>query len=324
MGSILGTYTMGLIKGLLAYLIGKVFREELVYARFMVFEIRKLPGEKGSVHLVPFDFSCMIQMHGGNDISKKKDYIHLAVQEGVILLVCIILGWVFIAPNLYSWTPKSNFLLGIGAGVVGSGITRMSRLIRILRQGEVREIVQSKIKMMLAGYSYGDLNLRIEDFQRPDDVNPEKDVQNVFRLHGCILYFYQEYYLGNIEGMHRAMEETERNITQYYIRQQAPAYETLIYYYSYIAYNPQKANYYYERVKGDFMQDKDANGLRIMAYYQYAVCGDIPQVQACINEAKKALCDPKKMKFFSAAEKDMEEKLLWELEEKMLRAGVSS
>ena len=94
-----------------------------------------------------------------------------------------------------------------------------------------------------------------------------------------------------------------------YLLAETGAYYFLIFYYSRYELNPTIASHYLKKCAATISADKDSNGKRVLAYYAFGIEQDFAKSRALLNEAFAVI-----EKFSIGDERELERKLLWELD----------
>ena len=101
-----------------------------------------------------------------------------------------------------------------------------------------------------------------------------------------------------------------------FILQETPAYYFLIFWYSRYDLDPQLAKLFLDKCISTISADKDSNGKRVLAYYAFGIERDFAKARKYLNDAFEAI-----NRFSCGAERDLEKKLLWELNDFLKEKG---
>ncbi len=121
---------------------------------------------------------------------------------------------------------------------------------------------------------------------RPRDL-PEteyEDLKDVFTVMLDLFYYYQALDRGDIVRTMEQMRRIESEYTKYANIQTMTIVYELIYYYSRIVRNPFEATRLFHSVESSLMNDRDINGRRVLAYYQFDVLIDPEKALRSIRE----------------------------------------
>ncbi len=170
--------------------------------------------------------------------------------------------------------------------------------------------VNELIKKLRQGVSFEAINLK------PLSQLPYKKPSNLEKMMYYQMYVPYLIWTGDIDGLKEPMEEMRKYFAKRdFIIQETLNYYWLIFYYSRYEIIPANADAFFTRVSGTLLSDPDSNAKRVLAYYYYGVKNNVEKARQYIREGL-AVIDK-----FSApgAERELERKLLLELDEIILR-----
>lgn len=153
------------------------------------------------------------------------------------------------------------------------------------------------------GIRPGDLN--IEDF----DDEKLSEVDSVVLLQLVVMRYYKALDKMDLVNMKRYIPVIEEQVKSAPSYMQPPLYYELIYYYSVLESNYEKAEGFFACIKQILLKDKDVNGKRILSAYEYYVKAD---KESALRSCKEGLevVDKYPLKGQALMEKKLLEELL--------------
>ncbi|MBN4069367.1 MAG: hypothetical protein COA82_01790 [Alkaliphilus sp.] len=147
---------------------------------------------------------------------------------------------------------------------------------------------------------------------RPRDLNitsvDNTSKLQLFDILATHVFYFKALDSGNIEKMHYYMNLLEKNIEDIPFHALTPIYYELCYI-ACISSDEEKARKYYEKAGEILQQDKDSNGLRIKAYYEYYINNNFKEaMELCENAI--AVLEKFPIKGQKLMEKDLLENLI--------------
>ncbi len=312
-GCVVAIIVLWYVTAILDFMVGKLLGLKFLRARFLVFDIHKLE-DTTEFKVTGFVPTCKIMMwEGPGKINKKKDMIH-TIMSVFIEIAIAVAAWLILGPK-YFWvrTDIAYFWTGVCIALSASALIKAFFFVKILiGDGSLREMGQNNVRLLQSGADYEMLQLPFEEIQKKDSTSPENDINRFARILCCTLYFNKHFLLQEKEALTQCAHEIEKNLPHKYMEADLPGYATLIFYYSYVDYNPVLAKQYYLKAKADFDKDMDPSGCRHRAYYQYYVCQDEQAARQTLRTGMDGLRNAKSY-YLTEAETKLEAKLLTEL-----------
>lgn len=243
----------------------------------------------------------------------KKERIYVTLSKGITLLMSLVIlvlckGPVHALIQFECSNAVELFIAAFSVGMVWHSIVDVfiSLYTYLIIMKRLGGYVDSLIKRLRNGESYESMNLLpVGELSYKKPTMYEK---------GMYYLFYIPYLIsvGRLEELKQPIQEmTDHYLAREYILQETPMYYWLIYYYSRYEVNEYYANAFYRKVSSTLENDMDSNGKRVLAYYYYGIKQDINMARKYVEEGMAGID-----KFgLSGAEREMERKLLMELDE---------
>lgn len=240
----------------------------------------------------------------------RKEKIFSILQRTLLILVSAGLIFLFRGIMIKGLTLKGNLLEIFAAytafglcfhSLASVGIHIYTYKVAMKRLGGY---YQEKIKRIRNGEKFTSLDMKPID--QLEFKNPSKAERGMYNT------LYATYLLacGRIEEMSVVAHDlTNQFIDSEYILLETGAYYFLIYYYSRFELIPHLAKHFLDKCIATISADKDSNGKRVLAYYAFGVEQDFPKARKYLNEAFSSI-----ERFSVGDERDLERKLLWELD----------
>ena len=157
-------------------------------------------------------------------------------------------------------------------------------LIKMNSKNTLGGYYQSALSMVRTGVPYENMDLK-----SVPELNFKK-VSDTERLMYFPLYFEYLDSTGQKEKMAAAVGEIESTLKPGVdSRIHLFTYCTLVYYYSYIYLDTDKAKEYYSRTGGSLEKDDEANGLRVKAFYELNCFGNVEKAREYCRAAEAAV-----------------------------------
>ncbi len=248
---------------------------------------------------------------------ERKEKLFSIIQRCILVAVSVLLVFLFRGFMIKGLTLKGS-ILEVFAAYLAFGMcfhTLSSIIIYIytyqVAMKKLGGYSQSFINRLRNGESFESFNMKpLSQLEFPNATKWEKGLYNTL---------YAEYLLAtdNIDELYTvAGELTQLNMDSEYMLQLTPAYYFLIFWYSRYDLNTQLAKHFLDKCITTISADKDANGKRVLAYYAFGIEQDFLKARKYLNEAFGVID-----KFSVGAERDLEKKLLWELDKFLKEKG---
>ena len=268
-------------------------------------------------HVIQHLLTVDIQKPVPPDIEKKERILE-AVRVLILFAVSIpllILCWQPILRCVHGTGSLPDwFLAGLSVSMVWHSIVTMG--IRLYVYGVMMKQLsgynQSLINRLRAGERFADMGLR------PVEELPYRNPKEMEKMMYYLFYLNAMLETGNIAAMHKPIQEmTNYFRNQDFIMSQTGNYYWLVFYYSRYELNPSAATYFLNIIRDSIEHDKDANAKRVLAYYAFGIEQDFPKARHFVNEGLACVDS-----FSIGAERDLERKLLLELDGFLRQKGV--
>lgn len=311
LGVVVEVIIMAYLNGVLQYLCGKMLGLRVLKSHIFNMDIRRM-GDKLQYKKANFRLGYHVSMWDEKMDEKKSTlYLGLCMLVYVILVVIV---WLVLWPQYgFVNTIPGYFWSGICVSLLLRFLFQLIAMFwRSTRENTLKTILNKNIDAMKAGTDYEMLNLPFEQIKKKKDIPPERDLSRVDRILCCLLYFYQQVALNDMEALDNCVGEIERNLPAKFYTSDTIAYAMLVFYYSYYKRIPEVAKSYYQVVKTHMENETDPNGYRHLAYYRYYVCQDTDGAREALRLGMAGLKDCAKY-HYTQAEVKMETKLMAQL-----------
>lgn len=309
---VLGTVAFLSVSALVEAVVGLCMGYKVQSASFLGFAIVWMNG-KYEFTMVPADITLQISMYHEESTGEKM------VKRGVItaIILTVMVGIFDVVIFFHQWL--SNFTIGLMIGLFFGLLLQWKVTIDWIknqygnRPGKIfweRGIyINGKL---CAGTSPGDIIVQ----EIPIERYREYVQKNVF-AQNCLFYDYL-YHLdvGNYERLKGYVELFDLIVDKDFnvpMNQIGFVYE-MIYFYSIVQPNLQKAEYYHSRIEEHLGNDMDCNGCRVLAAYLY---GTKKGREGALKEIQRGLMVTDK--FRPQGQAKMEKKLLLKLRDRILQ-----
>ena len=286
-GFVVGIYLASFIGALIGLFVTMINGFKFKYFRTLFFDISDVNGK---IKFTIRKFTPVSQYLTINtNLTDKADIMisvmHLAVMWAVSILIFVlalfgIQGQVddFYEDNVYS------LFMGMASAVMFHSviITFLTISSHVNEKKSLRGRLKQIARVQISGK-------RIEDMELP----PHEQLGLKTTKYDLLLYenlrFMQKLSLGLYSELLPIVELLEGNLTEGYIRSEVSVFYNIIFYYSYINHNAEKAVYYFGEAEDDLKHDMDSNGRRVMAYYQYYILGQREQAKKTAMDGLKVI-----------------------------------
>lgn len=236
--------------------------------KFLVWDISYINGEyrRTTRNFTPFCQHTFIKF----GITDKEDMVATTITMAVETIVTIIIflfsfNW---AKDYFDiWEDDIyTFVMGIAIGVVFQMVVKWSLYIWFLATKDKQLIYFMKniVKECERGYDFETMNLpELEKLELKSTKIHRHNYQNMRYEQKMVTESYAE--LAPIVNWFES--NFEKDFAQY----EAPSYANVVFYYSFISPNIQKAMKYYNIAREELENEVDSNGRRVLAYYQLYV-----------------------------------------------------
>lgn len=239
------------------------------------------------------------------NVSDKTDIIHSIITKLVetlvdVMIFCLFFNWSKIYFDIWE-DDIYSFVMGLAIGIVLFCIVDWVLLLKLLinKDNHLFYVVKKIGRDLKNGYP-------IEYIDMPQlESMPHKRTpldENYYQS----MRFMQKLYMGNYGELMPIVNWYENHLIMDVQKYQIPSYGNVVFYYSYISQNPDKARVYYDRAREELENDVDANGRRILAYYQLYILKN----PAKAREFAQAGLNVLNVGCLSQIERNLEEKLL--------------
>ena len=303
-GFVIGIFIASFIGALIGLFVTMINGFEFKYFRTLFFDISDVNGK---IKFTIRKFTPISQYQTiKTGLTDKADIMisvmQLAVMWAVSILIFVLAlfgaqGQVydFYEDNVYS------IFMGIASAVMFQSVC--ITFLTISAHVNAKKNLRGRLKQISRAWINGK---RLEDMELP----PHEQLGLKTTKYDLLLYenlrFMQKLSLGLYSELLPIVEFLEGNLTKGYIRSEASVYCAIIFYYSYINRNAEKAVYYFGEAEDDLKHDMDSNGRRVVAYYEYYILGQKEQAKKTAMDGLKvidkfSICD---------GEREQERKLL--------------
>lgn len=298
-GAILATY----FASFYVFVIGKCMGFQFHYLRFMFWEIKKKEG-KLTVSTGKWVPICHLSQRKPN-ITKEEDMIYSLVPNvvGISVSVGICAVALLLVPR--SWGNGYHFVRGMCFSILVYHICLAVLVMKeyLVKKERLSAFTVSKVQELIDGGT-------LENIELPDmDTLKNLKAYPLDKMTYLSLCYMQCVWTRQYEKLEKIVRELEINISPACLREEMQAYYNILFYHMCINPDIKKAKQFFNRIKKELLKDDDANGRRVLAYYQYYVLGEK-------NEAEKTALDGlSKVSQFSIcdAERNYEKRLMEEL-----------
>ncbi|MDE6024136.1 MAG: hypothetical protein K2G45_01645 [Lachnospiraceae bacterium] len=302
-GIVIGIYLASFIGALIGLFVTMINGFKFKYFRTLFFDISDVNGK---IKFTIRKFTPISQYRTiKTNFTDKEDIMISVMQLAVMWAMSIFI----FAPIFFGGSAQVdlyednvyNFFRGIAWAIILDNL--IITFLTISAHVNAKKSLRGRLKQIGREWINGK---QLEDMELPphEQLGLKTTKYDILMYEG--LRFMQKLYLGFYSELLPIVEFLEGNLTKGYIRSEAPVFYTIIFYYSYINRNAEKAAYYFGEAEDDLKHDMDSDGRRVMAYYEYYILGQKEQ-------AKKAAMDGLKVidKFsICDEEREQERKLL--------------
>lgn len=202
--------------------------------------------------------------------------------------------------NLTEW-----FLIGFSTGMIFHSINHIlihNYIYNKLYKG-ILGYIHDKSKLLIKDESFANLDLK------PLEELPYKSPSELEKILYYLFYYYYLLALNKKEGMEKGSHEItnmlwNRKLNLIYYQ----AYYWLIFYYSEIEIDKEKADVFFRKIEPVICNDEDSNAKRILAYYYYKLYNDSEKAKTLIEEGLSVID-----KYAFGADRNLEKELLVKL-----------
>lgn len=270
-GFLLATMMYSFIGFAVSYIVGNSMGFKLKYVRFFFWDISEMNGEYTCTtrKFNPIWQHAMIKP-GLTEEEDIKNTVTCTVIQSIVAIalgvICIVNGYGDFA--LMDET-LGALLMGIGVGFIFNTVMYLAMFIQYMstRKTRLMTFVKKISNDYINGYPIEYMNL--------PPLESLTLVGNEFERHMYQNYrFLQKVCQGAYNELMPIVIWTENNLADYLLKYETGSYYNLVFYYSYINQDLQKATKYYNIIKEELLNDMDSNGRRVLAYYQMYVMRD--------------------------------------------------
>ncbi|MCM1207880.1 MAG: hypothetical protein NC309_03070 [Ruminococcus sp.] len=283
-GLVIGLYLASFIGALILLFVTMINGFKFKYFRTLFFDISDVSGK---ITFTIRKFTPISQCQTiKTDLTDKEDkmisVMHIAIMWAVSILIFVttlfcVQGHIddFYEDTIY------NFFMGMASAVMIDNV--FITFLTISAHVNAKKSLRGWLKQIVKAWINGK---RLEDMELPSHEQLSLKTTKYDLLLYENLRFMQKLSLGLYSELLPIVEFLEGNLTKGYIRSETPTYYTIIFYYSYINRNAEKAVSYFGEAEDDLKHDMDSNGRRVMAYYEYYILG---QKESAIKTAMDGL-----------------------------------
>ncbi len=206
------------------------------------------------------------------------------------------------------------FFIGFSTGMIFHSINHIGIRVYIyekLNKG-ILSYVHSKTELLLDGESLNNLDLK------PIEELPYKSPTEMEKIYYYLFYSSYLLALNKIEEINKvSLEMTDIlikkntnivNFLCYYL-----AYYRLVFYYSEIKTDKEKADCFFKKIEPIINNDEDSNAKRVLAYYNYRINNDAEKAKSFIEEGLSRID-----KFSFGPDRALEKDLLLKLKNEII------
>lgn len=303
-GIVIGWVIASFIGALIGLFVTMINGFKFKYFRTLFFDISDVNGNiKFTIRkFTPVSSYLTIKTGLTDKEDKMISVMHLAVMWAVSILIFVLalVGTQGRLDDLYE-DNVYTFFMGMAFAVVFDSV--FITFLAISGHVNAKKSLRGRLKQIGRAWISGS---RLADMELP----PYEQLGLKTTKYDIVFYealrFMQKLYLGRYSELLPIVERLEGNLSEGYLRAEAPIYYTIIFYYAYISPNAEKAVYYFGEAEDDLKHDMDSDGRRVMAYYEYYILGQKEQAKRTAMEGLKvidkfSICDE---------EREQERKLL--------------
>ncbi len=303
-GIITGWFIASFIGALIGLFVTMINGFKFKYFRTLFFDISDVNGRiKFTIRkFTPVSSYLTIKTGLTDKEDKMISVMHIAVMWAVSILTFAMahFGTQGRVDDLYE-DNVYTFLWGMAFAVVLDSV--FITFLAISAHVNAKKSLRGRLKQIGKAWINGS---RLEDMALPphEQLGLKTTKYAILSYEG--LRFMQKLWLGSYSELLPIVECLEGNLAEGYLRSEATIYNIIIFYYSYINPNAEKAVYYFGEAEDDLKHDMDSNGRRTMAYYEYYILGQKEQAKKTAMDGlrvidKFSICDE---------EREQERKLL--------------
>lgn len=304
-GFVIGIYLASFIGALIGLFVTMINGFKFKYFRTLFFDISDVNGKiKFTIRkFTPISQYQTIKTNLTDKADIMISVMHLAVMWAVSILIFVLALFVAQEGQVDDFYEDNGYsiFMGIASAVIFQSV--FITFLTISSHVNAKKNLRGRLKQIAKAWMNGK---RLEDMELP----PHEQLGLKTTKYDLLLYenlrFMQKLSLGLYSELLPIVEFLEGNLTKGYIRSEASVFYTIIFYYSYINRNDEKAVYYFGEAEDDLKHDMDSNGRRVMAYYEYYILGQKEQAKKTAMDGLKvidkfSICDE---------EREQERKLL--------------
>lgn len=285
-GIVIGIYLASFIGALIGLFVTMINGFKFKYFRTLFFDISDVNGK---IKFTIRKFTPISQYQTiKTNFTDKEDImisaIHIAVMWVVTILIFVPIFFGGSAQvDLYE-DDVDNLFRGIAWAIILDNL--IITFLTISAHVNAKKSLRGRLKQIGRAWINGK---RLEDME----LLPHEQLGLKTTKYDLLLYenlrFMQKLSIGLYSELLPIVEFLESNLTEGYIRSEAPVFSTIIFYYSYINRNAEKAVYYFGEAEDDLKHDMDSNGRRVMAYYEYYILGQREQAKKTAMDGLKVI-----------------------------------
>ncbi|WMJ22488.1 hypothetical protein RBG61_10885 [Paludicola sp. MB14-C6] len=303
------------------FVLGKLIGYQLIFYRNGIFEWRKQDDKlKLAFYINPRLRCCCYMLPKTHQQSYK---LRMIWYSGGMIMDCIFLAAIFcflLFTNFY-YHPFIFFLLATANLVYEVHLAKHILPYTDSLKPTDGEVILGLIhqdtfaKQILA---LDNITIQLTYEKRPRDIEYDKQLfessHNGFQYFSYILFVYYKALDSNDTAlMQSTITYIEAHIQQITVCQLPIFYYELVYYYSAIKLDIDKAQYYYQPIKTMLQLDQDINGYRVLGSYEYFIKNNKEKALECIA---KSIISTKK--FTSKGQLMMEKDLIAKLQRQIV------
>lgn len=257
---------VNIIKLMAGLLTGLAFKSEFIKITFLCFSIVKENGRL-VFRIQNTGMFTLLKMNNSG-LSKSKRFIHQCVPTALCMLLLIVSAVIFYRIKSIGGISFSIFTILIICCIYET-IELIKTAAAILGNGPESQVAEYNIELMnKVNDGIRPLYFEMRDFQ-PYSHKPDSSYLTYLYFKFCYLLENQRY-----PELKPIIEVFERNRPEIFNETFTPQAYSILFYYTFVETIPEYAEKAYRYAEKMLLGDRDANGLRIYAFYLYYIKGE--------------------------------------------------
>ena len=284
-GMLIALVISSLIGGLFSLALFKAMGYNIGYIKFLWLSSEVREGKR---YWYIGTFSPIFQISRSKENeTEKEDMTTAAASYGFNTLMCIVCSIVMLwavlhkemMPSMVKW-----LLIGAAAYLILSWILRTVIFIKVVpnAKNSLSYYTRQQLERLKVGIPLDELVL--PPYKELDLPAIGSEIVS----YDCVRFIYLVW-TKQYDKLREVVSELEKELYigdgKAYVKAYTGGYYDLIFYYSCFDRSPFNAKYYFDIVEKDLINDRDANGKRVLAFYYYYNFNDIPTAEKYISEA---------------------------------------